>query len=372
MSGSFRLHNIFQIGDVRLHLHVDDWHGQDLSAKGRAKDIQGGYRVLMPSTRYQYDPLKVTINALLYNDGSYEESQFVQKLKSLEGLETDVIAYRQLGGAADVELCCQCFCCDCHLMWLHTFGRIINIKLSAQDFHEYRAAITLELQPTWTPLNRALFRWDHVGAIRTRTESLTEPYDEQIGSYPDCEGLFEGGDCFYWRRRSILSYGSLYDPALFTYLHIATDPATGFATDWNTTKANHYVTIRPEYWGMAPLSFYVFDTLASASGTAVITVTHPANIVNEVVSQTTIDITTVKILAFTAGIQIIDSDLLIVGDVTHQGLVVRNGEIVAYVTSAIARQGGNWAGMLEPGRNKVEVNPPLGGRWSMNHTFRSL
>ena len=372
MAGDFRLLNIFQIGDVRLHLHVDRWHGESLSAQGKSRNIQDSYRVLMPATPYQYAVTKLKISALLYNDGFYEESQFAQKIKSLVGLETDIIAYRQLGGSADVDLCCQCFCCDCNLMWMHTLGRITNIKIEAAEFHTYTLKLDLELQPTWTPLNRALFRWEHLGTSRTHTEALVEPYLDEITSYPDCEGLFDGAGCFYWRRRSILSFGTLYDPALFTNLHIATDPPTGYATDWNTLKDHAYVSCRPEYFGMAPLSVYAFDNLATASGTATISVRHPINIVNEITHRTQIDVQSVKDMALLKGIALVDTDILVVGDVKNGGFVVRNDQIVANVAPAISRNGGQWPGMLTPGRNLVEVKPPTGGRWAMNHTFRSL
>jgi len=373
MSGNWLLNNIFQIGDVRFHLHVDDWHGESLQSIGKSAPIQDSYRVLMPSTRYKYQSTSYKISALLYNDGIYEESQYLQKLKSLEGLETDVIAYRQIGGGANVHQCCQCFCCGCRLMWLHTSGRVVDIKVTAENFRVYRVTIDLEVQPTWIPLNRALFRWNRQGASQTNTEFLTEPFEDQVeDNYPNCDELYNQGDCYYWRRRSILSYGDLYNPELFTYLHQNTDPQTGVATDWKTTSDRVYVTCRPEYWGMAPLSIYVFDMLDSSNGKILIDVRHPINIVNEISRRTEVDITTVKQLAFASGISIVDTDLLVIGNVQDGGFIVRNGEIVVYVAPAIVRNGDDWPGMLEPGRNVVEVYPPVDGRWAMNHTFRSL
>jgi hypothetical protein len=366
---------IVQLGDVSLHLHHQEWHGERIKARGKAEELLDSYRVALPNLPVVPDVREVSLKAVLYGDGGRTASQLSHLLKGMLGRQIDIIGVEVVMNQVDIAWT-GCACCHCPpaVLWLHTRGRITDINIESDDYHSYTVELDLEFNSYWKPLNPVLWHYerrDLAKPFKNRGIAPTLPLT-QVLPYPALEDFFRHEQYMVWQKTVYSNTGWHYDPQYFVALHSFDDtvlPALRYTHDWRTGPVWNRVLIDRQRWSASPISVYVFKNLVGVPEIS-ITIEHEDDIFQVSSDTVTVDMSIVNILMTDASYTLQNTDWIVLGDVEQQpGFVMRNGSILIPIASAVQRSGGAWAGQLQPGLNRIRI---AGGQFAQHHIFRRL
>lgn len=369
---------IYQIGDVVLHAHHKAPQTQQFQARGSSAELQDTYRTLTSTSEHKTSIRTDTAEVLLFSNGVFSPAHTVEILKSQIGVFQDIISYvyttpEQAPEGLGCD-CALCGCCPCQLLWLHNTGvlKSISVQLAEEDF--YSATLTFELNSYWQPLNRLLWM---TGSIGVSHPSVKRSFYDELNNenlfmdYPTCDSI--EGVCMQFYKRNYNDLRFFYDPFWQVQMNCnlpIDHPEIGFARDWSSRDANPVIHIHKWLWSAPPLSIYSFRGIHRLSTKAQIRITRQeAN--REIIGRTTVNFERINNIAANAGITLVGTDILRVGDVEGFAHVIRDGKILLYVADAVNRTNGDFPGYLSPGTNSVYINPK-GANHAHCHIFRSV
>ncbi len=376
--------NIFQIGDVALHLHMNSVPSASREALGTSVQLQDSYKVLGSNSRRNTKIRSLSFEALLFAKGNFTESQIVQRLYNLIGIQTDIIAYDTPNTSfsrTSTCACAQCNCCPCVALWLHATGRImkLNVQVSGQ---KTTIQVDMEVITHWKSLNRVIWRVIDEGMPATpflKDNNVTR-FPSGICDappYPTCTDIYNGS-CFMWGKINYNDKDWLYTPSVFGcfFCNQINYPETGIAQYWEHGEYTHAFFIDPRYWSFSPLDIYVFKEFNNVN--QVVTIENNAVQGNNPSEHlTTINFETITDLYAEFGYTYVATDRLIVGDVDGFAHVRRDGEILFYCAQAITLTNNEYPGQLFPGFNYMRFDVGFGNAnmkplMAHTHTFRRI
>jgi hypothetical protein len=362
---------LVQIGDIALYGHLAEMPLPELAARGGGEELLDSYRVLIPHAPNVVESRKWTIKLEVYAAHGRSRAQLINQLSGLINRVTDFIAVEFIDNDSDaLDRYPRFAASGTSALWLHNRGRIRDVQADG-DGTNHDVRLSLELFTFWQPLNPAIW------VMKRRNEALPRIFrqasfnpDEDIVALPEPKTFFQLDVPYSFQKRIYEDQGFHYDPAYFIALVAQHDhdlPIVRYASDWQVDIANaHYIQVDKARWSAPPLSLYLFKNMTSASEFT-IRVEHEHEVWDIQETITSIDVAAIDSAMTDAGYTLLDTDILVVGDVENGAFILRDGVQLIHVADAISRSGGDWPGQIQPGYNIVTVR---GGTFAQHHTFR--
>lgn len=379
MSGYSAVRRIYQLGDVVVHKHVEDFSELELQTKGTTLSIQDSHMVLFAESGWRPQLPVVRLRMLLYNDGTWSDGQILQRLLNQQGHVIDIYAYEQVKTPLDLRGCdcgCDCDeCCECRMIWMQAKARISNIRVVAvQANRVYRLELSFEYATYWQPINRLLY------GVSDKLLDFAPWYSQDWGlparelmNYPPCEAL---DSCPYFYRKPRNQNSILYDDQYYMLLHDFTGdsqyPLTGYTHSYTTGSINYKVESPAWRWGAPALSQYFIRGFESSTGTIEVEVLSES-LTGPRSNVSTLDIDEVLNIAASQSITVLPTDIIVLGDNRLGPKVVRGDQDLFYIAPAVTIEAVQWFGQINPGRNYVQYDlGNTGVEVGAVHTFRRL
>lgn len=364
---------LVQIGDVALYGHINENALPSVDSLGSADEGLDSYRVIIPHAPLVVKVRKWAVRGVLYASHGRSRAQIINQLQALTNRVTDVIAVEFIDNDSDtLDPYPKFAATGTTALWLHNRGRIVSLDIDGKGIN-LDFQINLELFSFWQPLNPAIW------IMKRRTESMPRFFrkaafesNKDIVALPEPKTFFQLEVPYSFQKRIYENQGFHYEPEYFLALQAQHDrdlPLVRYASDWQVSVATgHDIFIDKARWSAPPLSVYLFKELTSAT-TIEIIVESESGVweISEIISS--IDVSVIQDAMIDSGYSLVDSDILVVGDVEHGAFILRDGETLIHVADAVSRTGGSWAGQLQPGQNLVKVH---GAMYAQHHVFRRL
>jgi len=373
---------IAQIGDLPLHMHLSEWHGRELSAQGKSYELTTSYRAAIAHNPYIPEMQDVSLKVVIYAVHGLSVSHLRNLLERLLGRHLDIFAYEMIGCQDDFGYCC-CQYGYADLLWLKTVGRLTDVRLNSSDFRFLTGRIDLELHSYWTPVSTAIWKIgskDYATPAFTDDETIAAPYEDHITPYPGPEKWLRTKTLQSWYSLRPVDRSFVYDPDYGVALcnkHDPNLPRCRYASTWAVCPGgnppSYAVFATQPRWSAPPSSLYMFKGFENGdTDLLTIEVRREDEIWDIAQTTTTIDVGEIDDLMTTAGYTLATTDVIVVGDVLQQpGFVLRAGEKLVFIGSAVTRDGGMWPGQLAPGYNRIVIDSS-DGYHAQHHVFRSL
>lgn len=260
---------------------------------------------------------------------SQEGYSVYMRLKNLIGKPIDLIAIYPL----KLE-------CSIDAIWLHTRGQLARVRGKPNAYGEYKIDLEFAMLGAWTPLNRLLWEYvDEDQSALTPEVTPVSPSITLIDSYPTWEDYLEekaASRLWYWRLREHhmpLMYDPDYWGLAVRYLPSGFH-SIGEAFDWNTQRVLNSIWQDSSLFNARPLCFFALRGL-DADFNVLLVVTRETDLGGE--ETITIDTDVLDtVLTSETGLGLQTDDVLLIGDIEGKALVLRDGAIAAYCTTAIS------------------------------------
>ncbi len=352
--------NIYQIGRHRLHVHDAGLaHESRYESRFESTELLRSPYSIPQAGRWIFKNMTISISGMLMDvKNKIEAEQLAQILRSEIDLVQDIIAY-DLGTSSPPVCACQ-YVGD--MTWLHNVGMIRDVTFSRGDaFDLPQISLEIELLSFWEPLNMLV--WNFGYGIPSPLDSILAipPYRDLVSDVPPSAQVFskESRDFSIWRKRNFDSYNFLYDPMSWEVCH---QPNLNYSLSW-TPGGWRNIRIPQEDWGGPPRVMYAFTNLPETGTVTIRTVKESGwSHVDETI---TIDLETLDTdlsdngyggLRFT--------DQVIIGDVTRLPGYIRRNETLLSISPRVSGWGSSinsyWPGMLNPGENRILLDPAGG------------
>ena len=373
--------HIYQLGDLTLHLHHQVDGGYEHKGRMRTTEMMWSPRNARPDGQYLMSLRTKTIEGALFGNCAQRAQEYHQRLLTMTDQPIDIIGYVILDGqgqACGDCSCACCMCCDgCTLIWLHNRGAVKTPQLNDDPTNQFpELSIDIEFDSYWQPVNRFLWHWRADKFSPFKVHEVESPYLAGLEGYPTCENLFAGcTPCRVFAKRIFDDCNVLLDPLLHKAdfeNHMPGYPQIGYAREWTAGTQEYKVFVRRDLWGAPPQSFYVFRNLPQ-TGTVTIQVQHPRGSWSALTDVAELDLADFHATLVAKGfLGLFPTDRIYVGDVERQpGFLLRNNTIIDIPRPRILHEG-FWAGMLEPGENRVKLHLPANAESASVHRFRRM
>lgn len=333
---------LFQIGDVRLNLVEQTWHGYSLISNASSERISGG-KFVWSNTRYQPEVNQVTVEGYWLMDDFGGPDDKLAAVSALVGFPTQIFAYRE--ESADFTL------------WLVTSGTLMEAELKEESRGLYTGYVKVEFGPHWYPVDRTL--WLFSGGERSLVTGGTT-----ITPYPRQKELQNPYHRWVRVERGL---GSIYDPDQWVDEPLDWRyPSIGQRQGWGNID-RHHVFVDKRRWNVPPHSVYFFKSL-NPTGSLTLTVHKTKNLYNVVTESTSVDLTALDTLLSDNGYTgLLPTDILVIGEVSPApGFIYRDGTVLSVVPEVIYAD--EYPGYLDVGDTTVYLNGYGQAAW--RHTFR--
>lgn len=334
---------IFQIGDIRLNLIQQEWHGYNFSSNSSSETLSTG-KVVWSNTQYRPDVNSVTVEGYWLSDEYGTPGDKQNALNMLVGLPTQIFAYRN----------------DSHnfVMWYVTSGILKSSELKEESPGVYSGSVEIEFGPYWYPLDRTLWMF-------SSGEKTLVVGGNKLMQYPnqkDLENLYTR-----WVRVE-RGLPVVYDPDSWLTETVAWRyPVFEVKHGWTDNIDRHNIFIDKKRWNAPPHSVYYFKGL-NTTGSLTINVVKTKNLYNKVTEVTQVDLSELDTLLGDSGYTgLLPTDILIIGETTPSpGFVYRDGVVLNVVPSVTYPS--TYPADLEVGDNTVYISGYSQAAW--RHTFR--
>lgn len=367
---------IVQIGDITINHHASPEQESRIRTNGKAEQALDSYRAFLPHAPLVAEVREYRIDAILYTTYQRSLSHLMRSLETLSNRVTDIIAVEIIGVGSPTWMQPPVIQPMHELaLWLHKRGRITDLTPKTESTQSIELRIELETFAYWMPLNPAIwYAATRDIAVPNRNQRSTFASTE-ISSLPTVEKFYDFRRPLSFQKKIYADNAFHYDPDYFTELTNQQDdelPRTRYTSNWYTGNNDYTIEVDRERWSASPLSIYLFKNLVTPAPTTItIEITHEADIWSQQTDTTTIDVTAVDDAVTAAGFTLVDTDILVVGDVDGSAFVIRNGTILTYCADAITRTGGSWNGQIYGGTNQLHFDPD-GATHAQHHIFRRL
>jgi hypothetical protein len=320
---------IVQLADVPIRgLWSDIYpYDEDVRAYHDSEGLSNDGAAAFPDSQFSVRLTERELEVTLFHE--QDGYATYMRLKNLVGKPIDVI------GIYELKL-------DCSIdaFWLHSRGRIERVRARPNDSEHYKINIEIALLGSWSPLNRLI--WEYVDEDTSALFEETPPVSPSLSlmnPYPTWEEyLLEktNSRLWYWRQRPE-RFESMYDPDFWSL--VVRYLPSGFHSigeniEWNTQRVLNTVWQDNTLFNARPLTFYALRGLDPDFNVEII-VTRETELGG--VETVTIDTDTLDtVLTTETGLGLQVTDILLMGDVEGKAAVLRDGEIVAYCTTAIS------------------------------------
>jgi hypothetical protein len=367
--------NIVQIGDVAIQQHAAPYPESRLRTKGKAEQMLDSYRILLPHNPTIPEVREYRIDAVIYASYQRSTSHLYHSLMRLLNRVTDIIGLEIIGVGNSNWMQPPVIQPNReYSMWYHNRGRITDLTPKTENAQSIELRIEMETYTFWHPLNPALWYAATRDLASPAVNQRVTFASDEISSLPRAEKFYDSHRPMSFQKKIYADTSFHYDPDYFLELTAQQDddlPRTRYTSDWFTNNQDHTIIIDRERWNAAPLSIYLFKDLVAAGTTITIEIIHEADIWSRQTDTVTIDIAAVDTAVDDAGFTLVDTDILVVGDVDGFAFVVRAGTILTYVADAVTRTGGAWPGQLYPGTNEIHIDAD-GSTHAQHHIYRRL
>jgi hypothetical protein len=374
--------HFYQIGDLAFHMEHQVDASSELKSRGRATELLWSPEIARPNSQYLHESRQRTIRGTLRGNCAKNANAYLQHLKSLVGLPTDLIGYVIVDEANAPCSDCACACgmagCGCRLLWLHNRGVINGVRLNGDDAErDYpELEITLEHDLYWEPINRYFWHWQADTYSPFKAWGTVLPYSTGLQPYPTCENLFAGcAPCRVFARKVYADADLGLDPDLHQAdiaNHMLNYPDIGLTRAWSAGNKAYRVQVNRDLWGAPPSSFYAFRKLPT-TGSITITVQQVQGTWRAGTTSATLNLATLNAsLAAKGYTGISPTDVLYLGDVEKRPGFIKRGTVKIDNPRPEIIHTGFHVGMLQPGRNEIQITVPSGAEHASVHRYRRL
>ncbi len=374
MGSSPYFRQLFQIGDVVGHFHIEQTADASYTSLGNSQQLTDSYKILSAVSNRISTIRTETYKMLAFKNGLFD----INRLLNLLGNRVDVIAYEYVNKPQHYKSncsCASCGCCPCDLLWLHSTGVVKSISIREEDFEKFYVDLTIEYDNYWKALNRVLWKASNEYFPTTFTKQLPETWlwYKMVHPYPSCDDI-TSGRCWSFHKLNYENNNWLYDPLYYPDIHCHhrnNYPATGSFSYW--TVGNDIVTnlfVDTRYWNAPALSTYLLKDFNIAGENLTIEISNNTggrlyNYTTTVDYDSLLDI-------YDERSQTYDSDdILIFGDVKGQAYIRRDSELLFYCGEAITRTYGEFPAILYGGYNMIKINTNEAAL-AQHHYYRRL
>lgn len=366
--------NIVQLGDVAIQQHAAPYPESRLRTKGKAEQALDSYRVILPHNPGIPEVREYRIETVIYASYQRSTSHLYHSLMRLLNRVTDIIGLEIIGPGHTNWMQPPVIQPDReYSMWYHNRGRITDLSPKSENAQSLELRIELETYSFWQPLNPAIWyaatRDVAVPAFNERAAFSSS----EISDLPRAERFYDSHHPMAFQKKIYADTSFHYNPTYFTELTAQQDddlPRTRYTADWDGGNY-HAIFVDPERWSASPLSIYLFQNLVTVGTSFNIEVTHEGDIWSRHTDNTEIDFDELDAAVTDAGFTLLDTDILVIGDVDGHAFMLRDGAFLCHVASAMYRTGGAWPGQLYPGLNEVNIHAD-GSSHAQHHIFRRL
>lgn len=371
--------NIYQIGNLPLHLHTLHPFEGKFSATGKPTSLFWSNRVYYPSKRYISGGSRdISMTGLLLNQCNLTAEMTLARLQSMVDMELDIIGYLDLGCCSN-STCCACSGgSGCRLLWLETRGFLDSVDPKQRDNADVvEVSIGFKHSGYWSPIHRYFWNFGGGGGFANplAMEAWT-PYRDYMMAVPHCDEIFcDSCPCESFHKRNFEDCLLGYDPELWVAIACELPPfypPVNYSTSWTTDQPKQYLTIDADLWSAPPMSVYAFRNLPD-TGTIQIDVNRPEGLWGGKAETTTLDLAALNDALDDGGYTgLLTTDIVYLGNVEKMpGFVVRGGEMIDN-PRPLPDYVGRWPGYLAPGYNTVKLTVPEGVEFAYIHEMRRL
>lgn len=373
---------IFQLGNFVVPPFTEKWHGYATASDGKPESYLWAPGHVWPNKQFQPSVRKISIRVAIPGGGAFTPRQSLNRLNALVGLPIPLIAYFDQNDCKSA--CPDCPTnCECDLMWVSNTGVVTSVTetefKNSKNYEE--VAITVELGPFWTPLNKIFWEWTNseLDLFNPNAAPDVIPFSSVLSDfikpYPNCDALIGCHDCWFWQRRPISSLFAYDSNAWFA---LANDPELKSCTQWIDFGSNQLsfskteqINIDRTLWNAPPLTVYsvfINQVIPGTTFSASLSIQSERNFQSLQTDVTTFDMASISAALVAAGLPAIKSkDRLIFGNVVNlPGFIVRDNGIFPATDYQVIESPrlpidypDSSAGQCYPGRNNLTLSATI-------------
>lgn len=369
---------LFQLGDVRIHLHGQRFQESEHTTEVKGVDYIGSMKKGWGDNRFTAKIQQQQLKGYLLSDCGMRADQVYQRLITLVGLPTHLIGYSDLD-------CCgfDCLCgagSDMHVGWFETIGVLTSVSPTGiENRDEMEISITIEYQAVWTPLNRVFWEYgDWSRLLYLAPQETPYQYVNAAYAYPTPDMVFSSRVCQQFKRHAYLDPLIGYDPNY--WVAVLDDLAPGYtdigrAFTWQTNSGKTYQPFcDPANWSAPPSSVYAFRNLPHANGTEIVIdiERNARGVFERETERIKLDLFDMDNKLDAAGyLGLLDTDILYIGDLLYKpSMILRDGAFLEFRPTFSYEQ--DHPGFLMPGKNQVSIEVPFEAEFAAYHLWRRL
>lgn len=397
---------IYQFSDLPLVLRNQAINmDYSTSASGDVNSFLFSHRKYSQSDKYITDPIEITFEGTLINEGILNINSLEQRLRALVGFPDNLICYLLPNDYPSFLDGCVCENgCGCELIWVSVYAKLKEVSIETEDDYSTRKlTLIFSLLENFAPLNPLYFKFDGIlnqSLDILPTPSNSENFKSALNSFPSCEELFSEGGClgckFFTNKQYdffTLNFNTQFWEAAsslgcFNYYSLGNDFFTV-----PTNGLNEQFQIDKDVWSGLPHSIYAFRSTLEIPDTVTLNIKVKYNNGNALKEEvTSIDFSKLNLLMNDLGYgnfgSSISSDVLYLGNinyfynsqiyrpsfVTRDGVVLDNiHPLIRFPSFSPAQIYSGENDVYVGAKNSVGTFPNFGGfEMAYFHSFRRL
>ena len=376
--------NLYQIGHVSLHWHDKDiWQVYKTDSNVKPQQLAGSWKQVVSNGRFDFKPPTIKTAGVMLSSTNHKAHERMQRLRSLVGQPTTIIAYFINNEITTLRCACECTSeCGCEIYWLQAMGTITGYEPKITDVREPpELTLEIDLHTFWQPLDTHSWHWGSGQRNVLHPRTLSKPYE--LVAAPTCQELFmDCDDChnFVYQHWNSTSY--IYDPEWWIEracvgCNCYPEPIAESGM-WENFYTTHIIEPNEGIWGAPPVSIYALRGLPTTEKVKIVVVKAWGLTLKR--EESVLDLPALNTQMGALGYEgLRDTDIIYVGELSRyeNGLiyqpsfVMRDGALLEGVRP-IWTYPDKYPGLLGVGPSNVMIEGPAGGQAAYLHVFRRV